>query len=267
MECPAEQPVALLERATWPDERVLKSTLAGLPRLAHDAKLRSPTLLVIGEVAALAQVRGFIDLQEQSGAAYRRGWMIATRRGFVDAVGNTPLIHLEKLSRETGCEIYGKAEFMNPGRIGEGSRGQVDRARGRAHGRAQARWHRGGRHGGQYRHRPCACVQFARLPADPADARQPVAREIPAARGPRRRSAQGAGGSLQQPRPVPAPGRAAWRRNCPMPSGPTSSTTPPTGARMWNPPGRKSGSRPRAASMPSWPAAARVARWPARPNS
>jgi cysteine synthase A len=36
-------------------------------------------------------------------------------RGFMDAVGNTPLIHLEKISRETGCEIYGKAEFMNPG--------------------------------------------------------------------------------------------------------------------------------------------------------
>jgi cysteine synthase A len=41
--------------------------------------------------------------------------MITTRRGFVDAVGNTPPIHLESLSRETGCEIYGKAEFMNPG--------------------------------------------------------------------------------------------------------------------------------------------------------
>ncbi|HTQ35659.1 MAG TPA: cysteine synthase A [Steroidobacteraceae bacterium] len=37
------------------------------------------------------------------------------RRGFIDAVGNTPLIRLEGLSRETGCDIYGKAEFMNPG--------------------------------------------------------------------------------------------------------------------------------------------------------
>src|SRR5665213_4412899 len=34
---------------------------------------------------------------------------------FVDAVGNTPLIRLERLSDETGCEILGKAEFMNPG--------------------------------------------------------------------------------------------------------------------------------------------------------
>lgn len=30
-------------------------------------------------------------------------------------IGNTPLILLKKLSQLTGCEIYGKAEFMNPG--------------------------------------------------------------------------------------------------------------------------------------------------------
>ena len=32
-----------------------------------------------------------------------------------NAVGNTPLIRLRRASEETGCEIYGKAEFMNPG--------------------------------------------------------------------------------------------------------------------------------------------------------
>jgi len=31
------------------------------------------------------------------------------------AIGNTPLIRLSKASEITGCEIYGKAEFMNPG--------------------------------------------------------------------------------------------------------------------------------------------------------
>jgi len=35
--------------------------------------------------------------------------------GFVGAVGNTPLIRLNRLSDETGCEILGKAEFLNPG--------------------------------------------------------------------------------------------------------------------------------------------------------
>ena len=38
-----------------------------------------------------------------------------TRNGFAEAVGNTPLIRLNTLSDETGCEILGKAEFMNPG--------------------------------------------------------------------------------------------------------------------------------------------------------
>ena len=33
----------------------------------------------------------------------------------IDAIGNTPLIRLKKVSDETGCEILGKAEFMNPG--------------------------------------------------------------------------------------------------------------------------------------------------------
>jgi cysteine synthase A len=36
-------------------------------------------------------------------------------RSVIDAIGNTPLIRLNKASEETGCEILGKAEFMNPG--------------------------------------------------------------------------------------------------------------------------------------------------------
>lgn len=35
--------------------------------------------------------------------------------GFVGAIGNTPLIRLSAVSEATGCEILGKAEFMNPG--------------------------------------------------------------------------------------------------------------------------------------------------------
>jgi len=33
----------------------------------------------------------------------------------LDVIGNTPLIRLRRASEETGCEILGKAEFMNPG--------------------------------------------------------------------------------------------------------------------------------------------------------
>ena len=35
--------------------------------------------------------------------------------GIVDAIGNTPLIRLQRASEATGCTILGKAEFMNPG--------------------------------------------------------------------------------------------------------------------------------------------------------
>jgi cysteine synthase A len=37
------------------------------------------------------------------------------RDGFREAIGHTPLIRLREVSEATGCEIYGKAEFLNPG--------------------------------------------------------------------------------------------------------------------------------------------------------
>jgi cysteine synthase A len=40
---------------------------------------------------------------------------VEIRDGFVGSVGNTPLIRLKKASALTGCEILGKAEFLNPG--------------------------------------------------------------------------------------------------------------------------------------------------------
>ena len=40
---------------------------------------------------------------------------MTVRQGFIDTIGQTPLIRLVKASALTGCEIYGKAEFLNPG--------------------------------------------------------------------------------------------------------------------------------------------------------
>jgi cysteine synthase A len=37
------------------------------------------------------------------------------RNGFLDSIGNTKLIRLKGASDATGCEILGKAEFLNPG--------------------------------------------------------------------------------------------------------------------------------------------------------
>ncbi len=40
---------------------------------------------------------------------------MGARNGFIEAIGNTPLIRLQAASDSTGCEILGKAEFLNPG--------------------------------------------------------------------------------------------------------------------------------------------------------
>ena len=34
---------------------------------------------------------------------------------FIESIGNTPLIKLKAASEKTGCNIYGKAEYLNPG--------------------------------------------------------------------------------------------------------------------------------------------------------
>ncbi|HJN49836.1 MAG TPA: cysteine synthase A [Pseudomonadales bacterium] len=38
-----------------------------------------------------------------------------SRKNLMELIGNTPLVRLNKVSEETGCEILGKAEFLNPG--------------------------------------------------------------------------------------------------------------------------------------------------------
>src|SRR5262249_33446469 len=40
---------------------------------------------------------------------------MTARKSVLDLIGGTPLIRLNKASELTGCEIYGKAEFLNPG--------------------------------------------------------------------------------------------------------------------------------------------------------
>ena len=51
---PPETPAAAISRATLPDQRVVKGTLATLPARVRDAALPAPTLLIIGEVVARA---------------------------------------------------------------------------------------------------------------------------------------------------------------------------------------------------------------------
>ena len=41
--------------------------------------------------------------------------MTQIKKNFIESIGNTPLIKLKAASEITGCNIYGKAEYLNPG--------------------------------------------------------------------------------------------------------------------------------------------------------
>jgi siroheme synthase len=50
----AEHPVAIIEQATLPAQRVLRSTLAAVSARAAERQIRPPALLITGNVAAFA---------------------------------------------------------------------------------------------------------------------------------------------------------------------------------------------------------------------
>ena len=89
---------------------------------------------------------------------------MSIRNGLAEAIGNTPLIRLNHFSELTGCEILGKAEFMNPGGSvkDRAARAIIDDAE--RSGAAAAGRHGRRRHCGQHGHRPRARLQRARLP-------------------------------------------------------------------------------------------------------
>ncbi|WEW56223.1 Cysteine synthase 1 [Emydomyces testavorans] len=64
-------------------------------------------------------LRGAESLAAQAEARNAYGIRVSKAQGTVNgltgAIGNTPLIRLNRLSEETGCNIFGKAEFQNPG--------------------------------------------------------------------------------------------------------------------------------------------------------
>lgn len=58
-----DTPVAIIENGTRRDERVLTGTLSTIPHIARSAKVGAPALIVIGEVAALADAARDVAMQ------------------------------------------------------------------------------------------------------------------------------------------------------------------------------------------------------------
>ena len=54
-------------------------------------------------------------MRERGERGVEESKVMKVRSGFIDSIGNTPLIKLKAASEATGCTIYGKAEFLNPG--------------------------------------------------------------------------------------------------------------------------------------------------------
>jgi uroporphyrin-III C-methyltransferase len=66
---PGHTPAAIVQQGTTPQQRVVTGTLATLPRLAEEAKLKPPTLIIIGEVVSLQDKLAWFEPGTQVGAA------------------------------------------------------------------------------------------------------------------------------------------------------------------------------------------------------
>jgi cysteine synthase A len=74
------------------------------------ARLRLPRVFALCPVAAVRlRANRYPHLSAEHPPA------MANHRDVISAIGNTPLIRLNRVSELTGCEIWGKAEFLNPG--------------------------------------------------------------------------------------------------------------------------------------------------------
>lgn len=62
---PADTPAAIVQQGTTPQQRVVTGTLASLPRLAEEARLKPPTLIIIGGVVGLQQKLGWFHPEKQ----------------------------------------------------------------------------------------------------------------------------------------------------------------------------------------------------------
>jgi uroporphyrinogen III methyltransferase/synthase len=81
---PADEPVAIVERGTLPDQRTVTGTLANIAEIARQEKVRAPSITVVGPVAGLAEQ---LEWREDGTQYPLRGKTVAVTRARSQASG------------------------------------------------------------------------------------------------------------------------------------------------------------------------------------
>ncbi|KAL0443284.1 UNVERIFIED_CONTAM: Cysteine synthase 2 [Sesamum latifolium] len=82
--------------------------------MAPPARTAGAAVTALSVIAMLSYII-LSNSRSRSKSSSRKATVKKSRSGLVAAIGNTPLIRINSLSDATGCEILGKAEFLNPG--------------------------------------------------------------------------------------------------------------------------------------------------------
>ncbi|GER32449.1 cysteine synthase [Striga asiatica] len=82
---------------------------------APPARTAGAALTLLSVIGVLSCIILYTTNKSRSKSSTRKGTLKNPKSGLVAAIGNTPLIRINSLSDVTGCEILGKAEFLNPG--------------------------------------------------------------------------------------------------------------------------------------------------------
>ncbi|KAK4398618.1 Cysteine synthase [Sesamum angolense] len=82
--------------------------------MAPPARTAGAAVTALSVIAMLSYII-LSNSRSRSKSSSRKARVKKSKSGLVTAIGNTPLIRINSLSEATGCEILGKAEFLNPG--------------------------------------------------------------------------------------------------------------------------------------------------------
>ncbi|KAL0353515.1 UNVERIFIED_CONTAM: Cysteine synthase 2 [Sesamum angustifolium] len=82
--------------------------------MAPPARTAGAAVTALSVIAMLSYII-LSNSRSSSKSSSRKARVKKSKSGLVAAIGNTPLIRINSLSDATGCEILGKAEFLNPG--------------------------------------------------------------------------------------------------------------------------------------------------------